>query len=98
MEWFYREIQCDGVGEAKVKNQQECTLFRSKTGTDRPAHYLGTATIKKEMRGWRDGLVLTALERSGFSSQDLPSPLVASMSSCTCGAHKFTQVLMHTHK
>lgn len=59
---------------------------------------MGTVKIKKEMRGWRDGLVLTALEKSGISSQDLPSPLVASMSSRTRGAHKFTQVLMHTHK
>lgn len=62
-----------------------------------PAHYPDTPMTQEGMKGWRDGSALTALERSGFSSQEPASSGLHRLLH-TYGAHKSIQAPMYTRK
>lgn len=84
-----------GVGDPKVRNLQDCTVFRCKNSTDSPAHYLGTAKIKKDMGVGEMAQYSLLLQDLGLVPR--PYPLVTSMSSCTHVVHINSCMLSCTH-
>lgn len=95
---YYKEEQCDGVRIQKYKKQNKTRLhiFQMQKGDWPPAHYPDTAMTQEGMKGWRDGSALTALERSGFSSQEPPSSGLHRLS-CTHMVHINPYRLPCTH-